>query len=280
MFPCRNHPMPVATFRRAGLTLAELLSAVAILSVIGLAMATLSMTIQQGSDYSNGRLEAAQHARVVVDRIQRTLQNAHASEQYPGFHIVTSDAALYSAPDTIAIWSPDGVPANPDGLPLWSELIVYCPEDGNPNRLLELVDRSANQLVPALHDLSNWESELSQFKSSVTTTKSELTDLVRGAQVDLEGYASTPMYAPRGAVRFHQRQLPSNQDLDNYHSGATQWNDLPWVQNIRGTQTGLRQSWCSFEVQLMPGAEAAENPSREAAIPFFGSGAVYYEIHK
>ena len=276
MSPCRSNPTLVASRCRAGLTLVELLSAVAILAVIGLAMGTLSMTIQQGSEYSSGRLEAAQHARVVIDRIQRTLRDAHASEQFPGFYIATSASTYYSSPDTIAIWSPEGEPANPDGMPLWSELIIYYPDNNAPNRLLELVDRTATTQVPSLDDPSIWQIQLAQFKASGTTTKTELTNLVRESVIEYSGY----VYAKGSTVRFHQRHLPSKDELYYYRYGAAQWDNLPWVQDIRGSQTGLRQSWCSFEIQLMPGEDAAENPSREAAIPFFGSGALYYEIKK
>ncbi len=44
------------------------------------------------------------------------------------------------------------------------------------------------------------------------------------------------------------------------------------------SQTGLRQSWCRIELQLRP--SHVDDHTADPAIPFFGSGAVYYEMHK
>jgi prepilin-type N-terminal cleavage/methylation domain-containing protein len=278
MFPNHNRRTIRFASRRAGLTLVELLSAIAILAVMALAMGTLAVTVQQGSDYSSGRLDAAQHARVVIERMQRTLQGAHASEQFPGLLVVPYAFSGFTFPDAIVVWSPQGEPANPDGLPLWSEVVVYCGDDNSPNRLLEIVDRSASRTVPALDDTSGWQSELDYLKTSPMSKRVVLTDLMRTCKLDL---ANSSGSAVRAGLRFEVRHTPSDEDWNQYKAGVTAWEDLPWVQDVHGSRTGLRQSWCAFEIQLMPGADAIiADPSGVSAIPFLGSGALYYELHR
>ena len=56
---------------------------------------------------------------------------------------------------------------------------------------------------------------------------------------------------------------------------------MPWVQGVYGSQSGLRQAWLRFELQLMPSEISADRDSSgQQAIPFFGSAAVYYEMHR
>jgi len=56
---------------------------------------------------------------------------------------------------------------------------------------------------------------------------------------------------------------------------------VPWVQDIHGPNTGLRQAWCRFELQLTPGEDSrASDPNGDTAIPFFGSGAIYYQLER
>jgi hypothetical protein len=71
---------------------------------------------------------------------------------------------------------------------------------------------------------------------------------------------------------------PSETDWTQYLAGSKTWESLSFVQGIRGSVSGLRQSWCRFELQLCP--YGTDDHSRDLAIPFFGSGAVLYELHK
>ena len=85
----------------------------------------------------------------------------------------------------------------------------------------------------------------------------------------------------RGALRFESRLRPSAADWSDYQADNVAWDDLPWVQGICGSQTGLRQAWVRIEMQLVPGqASATHDPSGLRAIPFFGSAAVYYELER
>ena len=55
------------------------------------------------------------------------------------------------------------------------------------------------------------------------------------------------------------------------------WMNLPWVQGIYGSQSGLRQVWVRMELQLAPGVDWSESNSAAAwGVPFFGSAALYY----
>lgn len=91
----------------------------------------------------------------------------------------------------------------------------------------------------------------------------------------------------RAALRFHVRLRPSDEQWETYQIEPDEetkrdlWKGLAWAQGIYGDQTGLRQVSLRIELQLMPGEESAAT-GREAqqAIPFLGSAALYYEMHR
>jgi hypothetical protein len=85
----------------------------------------------------------------------------------------------------------------------------------------------------------------------------------------------------RAAVRFEALIRPSAQQLANYRGGSITWDAISWVQGVYGSQTGLRQSWVRFELQLIPAEDNHPRDDVEARVAvFFGSAAVYYEIRK
>jgi hypothetical protein len=95
--------------------------------------------------------------------------------------------------------------------------------------------------------------------------------------------AATTSGRIRGCLRFAQRVLPSADDWTAYLNASDEagmWAALPWAQSIYGTRTGLRQSWVRFELQLLPGEVVAHDAAALPAAPFFGSAALYYEMHR
>jgi hypothetical protein len=63
-------------------------------------------------------------------------------------------------------------------------------------------------------------------------------------------------------------------------AGKVTWKNLTWVQNMRGSQTGLAQSWLRMELQWLPAGLMAQDMVIPQAIPYFGSVALYYEMHQ
>lgn len=262
---------------RRGLTLAELLVATTVVTIIVGGLGALAQTVETGNTYSNGRATATQHARVAIDRIERALHDAHVSPAFSGFLVISQQISPYTYPDTLVVWKPTGQPANPTGLPLRSELVIYRPNSSNPHQLLEITVRGDTTVVPAPSDQASWYSFLQTLPTSSYYEAVAITDLLRTAQPTSSGNSG----AARGAVRFQAVLRPSDADWNAYKSGSVAWESLPWVQDIQGSQAGLRQAWCSFEIQLMPGPESfLRDPRGDSAMAFFGSAARYYELHK
>lgn len=266
MFQYRSHKKKSSY---NGLTLVELLSALTVMVMLSAALLAVTTTVENGASYIGGREIAAQHGRVVVDRIQRTLHSAHANELFPGFIIEEEQIDTWRFPHTLVVWSPQGDPVDPDGLPRWNEIVIFAPVPNNPTEF-------AQYRLPGSGSISlNSDGTLNyNFNNLQYLNGGVLTNLVRVGKVSSSGYETD---VP--AVRFHVVHSPSEADWASYKAGSTAWTDLSWVQDIRSNQTGLRQSWCRFEVQILPGDDAKdEDPTTDKAVPFFGSGALYYQL--
>ena len=261
--------------RRRGLTLAELLITSTVMALIAGGLAALSSTVQISNAHHYGRSLTLQHGRVALQRIQQTLNQAAANEQFPGFVRFAELVGGNSFPDTLVVWSPETAAAAPEGLPLISELVTFCPDPTEPHKLLEIRVPSDNRTVPPLSDTTAWATELAAIKAASDATRVVLTDLLRLA-VPTDNSGAT--YSARPALRFEVSVRPSEQEWSEYEAGSRNWDDISWVQDIYGSQTGLRQSWCRIELQLRPGE--VDDHSTGAAFPLFGSAAVYYTLRK
>lgn len=258
---------------RTGLTLVELLIAVAIISMTAVALATLAKATQISATYVEGHATAAQHARVTSERIQRAVQTSIASESFPGAVVFAESVGGVRFPDTLVVWKPEAgaSAAAPEGLPRFCELIVYCPNPAVPGELLEITSRSDLRTVPALNNASQWASELAALKSGNISRKTVLTDLLRTASASSSG-------ANRGCARFETVLRPSASELASFRAGTKPWNELSWPQHWYGQTTGMRQTWVRWELQLMPHSRTGGAAADTLAIPFLGSAARYYDI--
>lgn len=267
---------------RRAVTLAELLLSIAIMSMVALAMAALATAVRSTRGYSEGQGTAAQHARVALARIRNTIEDAYATADFPGMTVISTQVGSYSFPDTLVVWSPTGNPANASGPPLYSELVIFCPDPTAQYRLVEIKVPTDTRSAPALSDTSAWLSNINSIKTSSAATKTILTDMMRIAaagSVTSSGGNNSVSSQLRGAVRFRVVVRPSQTDWTNYKNGTVAWTGLPWVQDIYGSQTGLRQSWCRTELQLVS-ATTTTATATSAAIPFFGSATLYYGLKK
>ena len=84
---------------RGGLTLTELLIAATIMVMIVGAMSMLAMSVHSANDHCQGQTRAAQHGRVILDLITRSVNGAIASEQFPGCLVVTETAGTWKFSD-------------------------------------------------------------------------------------------------------------------------------------------------------------------------------------
>jgi hypothetical protein len=252
-----------------GMTLAELLAVSCILVVMAGAMSALAIGVQESNQYNYQHGVSLQHAQVTLQRIQHTLNSATANATFPAFLIFADTVGVQLYPDTLVVWNPTTSAVNPDGLPLMNELVVYCPNPNDPQELWEIRAPNDSRTAPNPSNTSQWRTELTYLKSNSTVQRVVLTNALRTASTS---------NGVRGVIRFESRLRPSQLEWAMHVAGLRAWEDMSWVQGIYGSATGLRQAWCRFEFQLRPG-DTRDN-SRDAAIPFFGSGAVMYELHK
>lgn len=120
-----------------------------------------------------------QHARVTLQRIERAISGSTANEQFPGCVVFSGTVGSWEFPDTLVVWRGDIAVANPDGGPLFSELVIYCPDPFSPNRLLEITLPDYPYPVPELSNTYAWRMYLGWIKYSGWSNKTELTDRVR-----------------------------------------------------------------------------------------------------
>ena len=264
--------------RGSGMTLVETLLAMAVLVMVAAALAGLSNAVQMHSQHVEGCGLATQHARVALARIERTVREATANESFPGFLVIEEYVASWRFPDTLVIWHPPAgkSAADPKGLPRFSELVLYYPNPQQPSQLVEATLPGYDQPVPPVDNPGAWASAIAGIKKSSSTQLVVLTDRLRTCYV-----SNSASGASRGAVRFESRLRPSAEQWNAYRAGTLPWAKLPWVQGMGGSRTGLRQAWLRIELQLVSQAARGSGGLEVAtAIPFFGSAAVYYEMHR
>jgi hypothetical protein len=256
------------------MTLLELLIAMSIMVIVVGTLGALSKGVQEGFEYTEGRGLATQHARVLLDRIGGTVREATANEQFPGVIVLSETVGSQRFPDTLVVWHPASDPVDADGLPRYNELVVYCPGPTAPNQFVEITVPADTRTVPPVASQAQWAAEIEAIKQSDSSEVVVLTDLVRTGSADDSEAAS---WKWRGAVRFETRLRPSQTDWAAYQDSTLNWEELPWVQGIYGSQTGLRQVWVRTELQLTTGETAGGGGQY---LPFLGSAALHYEMNK
>ncbi len=259
-----------STTRKSGLTLAELLVASAVMGILCVGFGTLAVSVQMANAYAQEKNQIGQHARVILLRIEQAIQQAHATETFPGFAVVNYYNGSYDFPQGIAIWTPVGEPAN--DYPLVSQLTLFVCDPASPNRLLEVTNASDTSVAPDVINSSGWRNLVQSLIGDSSSEVVEITDLVRAGKVGSDYYST---------LRFHPRVLPSDTELADARSGTVDWESLNWATSVYSSQSGLRQAWCYFEFQLVPSSDITTHANlQDKSVPFFGSSALYYQVTK
>lgn len=278
---------------RAGMTILELLIGISIMVMIVGSLGALASAIRSSADYGSTRATAIEHARVILERINRMVGEATANRKFPGFVVLADSVGGYRYPETLVIWHPDPqvLAANPsrarlddpNRLPYYDELIVICPNPSAPNQLVEIRSTSNTQLNSSA---ANWPADIALFKTSMVLDTNVLSGGNPGSAtyqaVTLTGLLrkcplSSSSSVFRGAIRFESRLRPSDEDWNN--TGIA-WSALPWVQGVFSPTTGLRQAWLRTELQLVPESTATGTTGARQVMPFVGSAALYYSMRK
>lgn len=261
--------------QRSGLTLAELLVASTIMLMIATAVASLAATVHSTNDFCQGYTVAAQHARVTLSRIERAINGVVANEQFPGCLVVAEQAGSQTLPSTLVVWSPTAAAANPSGLPLISELVIFAPDPAHPNVLLEIRAPTQNTTAPAASDTAGWQALTSSLRSDQSTTQIALTTRLRVAPITGDYNETLTPADLRGTIRFRCLMAPSDQEWSRYRAGTQTWQSLAWPLDSYRSTSGTRAVACQTEIQIAPGTMTA---AAATAIPFYGSAFFTYEL--
>ena len=259
---------------RVAFSLLELVVAISIMVIVMGSLGAMAKAVNEGALYGETYGTATQHARVAMERIGATVRGATTSDEFPGLIVIEETVSGWGFPDMLVVWHPDSTPVDPDGLPRFNELRVYCPDPDTPSELLELAFPTDSRTVPLPDDTVSWLAEAASLKTSVRATRTVLTNMLRTAPV------SSLASSERGAARFQVRYRPSENELDDYEAGSKNWDDLAWPQGIYTNNIGLRQVWLRIELQIVPGSTSVgAQAADETAIPFLGSATCFYEVH-
>ena len=265
---------PISDFRfaiRRGITLVELLVATAVISMIAVGLASFARTVEIGTDYGYGRATAAQHARVVLERIQRAVNQAQATENDPGFSILAETYGTSRLADTLVVWTSD---TNKDNLPQVHELTVFTPNAQQPGELIEL-SFPGDGRTASLTNNAGLKTLVDSLRGDANRRQVILTNLLRTVDIPEDSGH------PHAALVFSGFSRPSAAELASFRGGTTAWENLSWPQGVYGGKAGLRQGYVRFELQLIPGDGPADAVRQvDETLPFFGSAAMYYEITK
>lgn len=261
-------------FRR-GLSLTELLVASTIMVLIAGGMGSLAMTAHSANSYSHGRIVAAQHARVALDRIEQTIDKAVASEQFPVCLIVTEQVGSEELPQTLVVWSPANSAVDPTGMPRVSELVIFAPDPSQPGRLVEFRSPSDASIAPATSNTSAWRTLIDGIKASLASERIVITDRLRTAPLSGAWSPSLTASELRGVVRFRRVMTPTEQQWSQYKLGTRSWSAVDWPLDSFRTTSGTRAVACQTELQIVSGDMAH---AAATAVPFFGSALRTYEL--
>ncbi|UUO08871.1 type II secretion system GspH family protein [Blastopirellula sp. J2-11] len=259
--------------KRRGMTLAEMLVATAIMGMMAAALSTIALAVQMAHEYAADQGVMAQHARVIIERIQRAFSGATASESFPGAKIITYYDSTYPFPQAIAIWNPETIALDPDGSPLIGELKFFASDPSEPNRLLEF--QATGDARPAPTTAAAWRDLVEELLDNDDVEKIELTDLIAAPKLVAGGARSY------STLRFEMRLRPDEAEVADMRDGLKTWASLRWPQRSYGPHSGTRQSWVAFQFQVAPDATAAQRSSVDVeAAPFFGSASLYYTLNQ
>ena len=262
---------------RRGFTLAEVLCATAILTLLAGAMATLAFGVGGANDYSRGQSEAAQHARVALDRIRQNIINCKASESFPGCVVAATTVSSYVYPDRLLIWKSDGVAAGATEYPKRKDLIVYACNPSRPLELLEVTTTDATVLTSTSNAELN--SVVDAMLASQSSTKTVISDRLDIATTSNgTGTTATELLADdaaRGMLRFRILMSPTNSQWSEYKAGTRTWVNIDWPLDQYYTNAGTRRVSCLTELHML-----ADDAGEKPAIPFFGSATKTYLLAK
>ena len=265
-----------------GLTLVELLVALVVVSLIAAATAGLAQAIGQLASAASDVSGTADEAKMVLGFVEGLVREAHGSHAFPGL-AVFADEPTGQYPDTLVVWSPEDEPADPSGLPLFSEIVVVTPHPDDAGRLLVLEDRTDQRPVPPLSDIDAWQAALDAWRRTLADSATVLTTRLHVPGWDANGAGgAAPLADYRPALRFYVESRPSPDEWDAYRAEQAAWDELRWPLGLVDRERGTARTRCRIEIQLRTdgGAGAGGEPRSTPVLVFAGSEAASFVVEK
>ncbi len=262
---------------RRGLTLVELMMAMAISSILIVALGGIVTATQSAWKHTQSIEDSQAQVTATFDRIKMMVAQAgvyQVSGQPPqvGLAVVTRPWNYVDIPDTLVVWSGGrngGISDNGTltRLPKINELLIYTVDPGDPHNLVEIA-------LPG--DTTEIDFKSSSFKniirSAINSADAEsalLCNRLKKSQFYLGGAPWGPSTAN---LLFGIIKSPSDSSLSGVSPGTSQWINLPWPQGAASASSGLRQFSIYYEAHIEVAEQTSLNEANSTtALPFFGS---------
>ncbi len=293
---------------KRGMTLAELLISMTILSMMGVVLAGMSNAVNSAWSYTKGVEDTDLQAQAAIERIEYMVSQTGTYKlagqpTRAGIAIVNRPVGKSQLPDVLVLWTggrsggmaTSGVQTR---LPIVSELLIYSWDASTPANLIE----AAFPGQTAVFDFtaSDLSTQVTNLLSSKTAEVIPLCEQLRVSSLSSTGTTTTttptgpsspygpsmPMAAPSrssttgstlsvGNVRFTLAQNPTDSELAAATPETTAWTQLNWPQGKFGNRSGMRQATLQIELQVEPDGIVRASDT-VTAIPFFGSASLRY----
>lgn len=309
--PSRAFRLLPSAYRHAkrGMTLAELLISMTILSLMSVVLAGMSNAVNSAWSYTKGIEESDLQARAAFERIEYMVSQSgtYKLTGQPtrlGLAVVNRPVGAHQLPDVLVLWTggrSGGMAASglQSRLPILSELLIYTWNSSTPSQLVEVAfpgqttafDFAATDLATQVTNLlASTSAEgipicerlrvSSMNASSSSTSLSYPTGPSSPYGPSLpETPTSTPSSSSAassvGNLRFTLTLTPSDTDLASASPQTTAWTQLNWPQGTFGSRSGIRQANLQIELQVEPDGIVRASDT-VTAIPFFGSASRRY----
>ena len=273
--------VPSSEFRvRSGMTLAELLISMAILSMMSVVLAGMSNAVNSAWSYTKGVEESDLLAQAAIERIEYMVSQTGTYKiagqpSRLGVAVVQRIVGTQMVPDTLVLWTggqSGGIAVNGvlSRLPIVSELLIYTWDATSPSQLIEVA--FSGQTATVDFASSNLSTQITNLLASSTGVKLPLCDRLRVSSVKNPGSGSVLSV---GNLRFALTMTPSDSDLASAAPQTTAWTQLNWPQGIFGNRWGMRQANLQMELQIEPDGIVRASDT-VTAIPFFGAASLRY----
>lgn len=278
--PRPDRCMP-ARHRRRGFTLAELLIAMTITSMLSVVLGGIVMAVETAWQYSAGLEDATTQASAALERLRYMVSHAGvyrtSDGMTPGIAVVEHRVGTTRLPDVLVIWSGGrhgGLRSDRphERLPRIDELVFYTCRPGAPEQLVEITIPGNTNALDFRAD--NFGDTVRQILASEGVQAVLLCDRIRTSAAPTIGFDGP---AAVGNVRFELIETPSDEDLNQVMPGGLEWYGLAWAQGIVGRDWGLRQITLRIELQVETRLNAPSGTATTTtSVPFFGSATYRY----